>query len=170
MGLKAVDDRQRFEQAVTIVLAHEGGYVNDPADPGGETKYGISKRSYPHLDIKNLTKEQAATIYHKDWWLKYRYGEITDLNVATKVLDLSVNMGPVNAHRILQRAANWAEQDKLKVDGILGPKTLVSVNRADSVRLMQAIRFMAAEYYYLLAKKRDASRKYLFGWLNRAYW
>ena len=160
---------ERFLQAVEVVLAHEGGYVNDPTDPGGETKYGISKRSYPRLDIKNLTIEDAKGIYYRDWWLRYRYNEMADLTVATKVLDLSVNMGAVNAHRILQRAANWAEKDQLKVDGILGSKTFAPVNRAEPERLLQAIRFVAAEYYYSLAKRRTASRKHLFGWLNRAY-
>ena len=57
-----------FDLAIPIVLENEGGYVNDPADPGGETKYGISKRSYPALDIKNLTVEQATAIYLRDFW------------------------------------------------------------------------------------------------------
>ena len=48
-----------FDQVIDRVLAHEGGYVNDPDDPGGETKYGISKKAYPKIDIKNLTKEEA---------------------------------------------------------------------------------------------------------------
>lgn len=169
MGLKAVDDRQRFEQAVTIVLAHEGGYVNNPADPGGETKYGISKRSYPDLDIKNLTREQAIEIYYKDWWCRYRYGEIEDLDVATKVLDLSVNMGPGQAHRLLQQAINLVSDENLKVDGILGPLTLAATNRVNPEKLRQTLRFYAAEYYYSLARARPESRVFLLGWLNRAY-
>ena len=52
-----------FKLAIPRVITNEGGYVNDPDDPGGETKYGISKRSYPALDIKNLTVEQATAIY-----------------------------------------------------------------------------------------------------------
>ena len=59
-----------FDKAMNFVGLMEGGYVNDPIDKGGETKYGISKRSYPNLDIKNLTKEQAREIYYKDFWLK----------------------------------------------------------------------------------------------------
>jgi lysozyme family protein len=164
-----VTDRDRFEQAVEVVLAHEGGYVNNPADPGGETKHGISKRSYPHLDIQALTKEQAKEIYYRDWWAKYRYREIRDLAVGTKVFDLSVNMGPVQAHRILQWAVNFVSDAGLTVDGILGPKTLAAVNSVDPAKLLQVLRYKAAEYYYSLAKARKDSRVFLFGWLNRAY-
>ena len=57
-----------FNKIIEKVLEHEGGYVNDPKDLGGETKYGITKRFYPDVDIKNLTKEQAKTIYHTDYW------------------------------------------------------------------------------------------------------
>ena len=60
----------KFDDAIGIVLKHEGGYVNDKNDPGGETRYGISKRAYPDLDIKNLTISQATEIYKKDYWVK----------------------------------------------------------------------------------------------------
>ena len=93
----------KFVQAVEAVLNHEGGYVNDPDDPGGETKWGISRRSYPSLDITNLTREDAIAIYYRDWWRRYKYDLIEDAAVAAKVLDLSVNMGPSQAHKILQR-------------------------------------------------------------------
>ncbi len=59
---------EKFNKAVRIILAHEGGYVNHPADPGGETNMGISKRSYPDLDIKNLTVAMAKEIYFRDFW------------------------------------------------------------------------------------------------------
>lgn len=57
-----------FEGAFSIVVGIEAGYVNDPDDPGGETKYGISKRSYPSLDIQNLTIDDARAIYRRDFW------------------------------------------------------------------------------------------------------
>lgn len=164
-----MDDR--FAKAIKVVLAHEGGYVNDPNDLGGETNFGISKRSYPNVDIKNLTREQAMEIYHKDWWVRYRYGEIEDLDVATKVFDLSINMGPVPAHKILQQAINFAGSSKLNVDGAIGPLTLSVLNyEADPQKVVQALRFMAAERYYGLAKARPANRGFLLGWLNRAYY
>lgn len=160
----------KFLKAVEVVLAHEGGYVNNPNDPGGETKFGISKRSYPSLDIKNLTKQQAIDIYYRDWWVKYRYREIADVDLATKVFDLSVNMGPSQGHKILQRAINFVEDGNLEVDGIIGPKTIAAANSADVEKVLQTMRFMAAEYYYLLAKRRKEFRSFLMGWLNRAHY
>jgi Glycosyl hydrolase 108 len=62
-------EQEAFEKAVRFTLSWEGGYVSNPNDPGGETKYGISKRAYPHLDIKNLTLDQAKEIYYQDYWL-----------------------------------------------------------------------------------------------------
>jgi lysozyme family protein len=157
-----------FEKAITIVLKHEGGYVNDPNDLGGETKYGISKRSYPHLDIKNLTVEQAIEIYRRDWWDKYRYGDIKDQDVATKVFDLSVNMGPVTAHRLLQEALVFLGYP-VEIDGIIGPQTIAAANKADPRRLLHVIRWLAAHHYYRIAAQSPQSRAFLIGWLNRAY-
>lgn len=158
-----------FEKAIPIVLKHEGGYVNDPNDLGGETKYGISKRSYPHLDIKNLTVEQAVEIYKRDWWDRYKYESIGDLDIAAKVFDLAVNMGANPAHRILQKAVNFVSSSNLKVDGVIGPLTLAALADADAAKVRRAMEFYAAEYYYSLAKARPANRNFLLGWLNRAY-
>jgi hypothetical protein len=63
----------RFLKAFERIIYHEGGYANNASDLGGETKYGISKRSYPHLDIKNLTLDQARQIYYFDFWIKGKY-------------------------------------------------------------------------------------------------
>ena len=157
-----------FEKAITLVLKHEGGYVNDPNDLGGETKYGISKRSYPHLDIKTLTVEQAIEIYRRDWWDKYRYGDIKDQDVATKVFDLSVNMGPATAHRLLQEALVFLDYP-VEIDGIIGPQTIAAANKADPRRLLQVLRWLAAHHYYRIAAQRPQSRAFLLGWLGRAY-
>ena len=62
----------KFKDLIDGVLVREGGYVDHPSDPGGETKYGIAKRSHPKEDIKNLTKERAAEIYEKDYWIPSR--------------------------------------------------------------------------------------------------
>jgi lysozyme family protein len=159
----------KFDKAIKVVLAHEGGYVNDPNDLGGETNFGISKRSYPNVDIKNLTREQAVEIYRRDWWERYKHERIEDIDVATKVFDLAVNMGAVPAHRLLQQAINFTEGKSLAVDGIIGPATLSAVNQADPQQLVQTLRFMAARRYYELAKARPANRGFLLGWLNRAY-
>lgn len=71
----------------------EGGYVNDPDDPGGETKFGISKRSYPHVEIASLTPEAAAEIYKKDFWDKLHLDSYTFKPFRWKLFDIAVNMG-----------------------------------------------------------------------------
>lgn len=83
---------EQFEQAIAFTLSWEGGYVNDPNDPGGETKYGISKKSYGHLDIKNLTVEQAKAIYYEDYWLPSK-AYLDDYPACVIRLDIAVLMG-----------------------------------------------------------------------------
>ena len=66
-----------FDEIIEVTLHHEGGYVHDPKDLGGETNYGIAKRFYPDVDIKNLTKEGAKEIYKKDYWDKNKVDDLT---------------------------------------------------------------------------------------------
>lgn len=97
-----------FERAFEIVVGAEGGYVNDPQDPGGETKYGISKRVYPSFDIKNLTLEQARGIYFEDYWLKAGCDQIADARLAILVFDCAVNQGVSRARQIFSIAKDLA--------------------------------------------------------------
>jgi len=155
---------ERFKLAVKKLLTHEGGYVNDPEDPGGETKFGISKRSYPDLDIKNLTAEDAEEIYFRDWWRKYGYDRIFDKRVAEKVFNLSVNMGARQAHKLLQGAVVDSGGKMIHVDGIIGPRTVEAVNSHPNLDyLMAALRLFAVSYYVSLNKSR-----FLAGWVKRA--
>jgi lysozyme family protein len=80
-----------WEAAIETLLLVEGGYANHPLDKGGETNYGISKRSYPHLNIKTLTREQAAAIYHADYWTKIPHALPDDLR--WMAFDFAVNSG-----------------------------------------------------------------------------
>jgi lysozyme family protein len=156
-----------FRPAFEFMIQHEGGYVNDPADPGGETKWGISKRSYKDLDIAGLTQEDAAQIYLRDYWQPYPYGMLVSQVVANKVFDLAVNMGYHQAHCILQRAVNDCG-GRVVVDGGLGPLTMAAVNAADPNILLEQIREFARRYYYELVAKRPSSKKFLNGWIRRA--
>jgi len=160
---------ERFLRAVEFVLAHEGGYVNDPADPGGETKWGISRRSYPELDIANLTREDAIAIYYRDWWQRYGYDRLMSPTIAAKVLDLSVHVGPRQAHMMLQRALHAVGRRDVAVDGIIGPKTISAANAAPPDALLAALRAEAAAYYRQLIERNPALKKYERGWMNRAY-
>ena len=110
-----------FSSVIEMVLHHEGGYVNHPDDPGGETKYGISKRAYPEIDIANLTEEDAGEIYFKDYWSKIK-GEDLPRGVACVVMDYGVNSGISRASKALQRACGIE-----KGDGIIGPHSLAAV-------------------------------------------
>ena len=84
---------QKFLFAIKFVLNNEGGYSNNNNDNGGETKYGISKRMYPDLDISSLKIDEAIRIYYRDFWSTNRYYEIDDEKIAAKIFDFSINIG-----------------------------------------------------------------------------
>jgi len=163
-----------FLDAVSKVLLDEGGFVDDPADPGGATKFGISQRAYPKLDIANLTIEQAKEIYWRYWWLGYGFDKIHGA-VAAKCFDLGVNMGAKGAIICLQRACR-AIGYALVEDGVLGPMTCDVVNHAgvaEQAALLAALKSEGAAHYRMVAavsvyRGRDQS-KFLSGWLSRAY-
>ncbi|MDR3151249.1 MAG: hypothetical protein LBT67_00155 [Holosporaceae bacterium] len=158
----------KFLKAFDYVMYHEGGYVNDKADPGGETKFGISKRSYPHLDIKNLTRDQARKIYFCDFWMKAKCEQIDNDDIATKFFDLCVNMGIPQAVRLIQRALRSAGQT-VADDGIIGPVTLQAINKADPTDLLAALKSEAAGLYRLIANANPSQQRFIEGWLCRAY-
>lgn len=109
-----------FDEAFNRLIDHEGGYVNNPKDPGGETKFGISKRSYPLVDIKNLTRNGARAIYLTDFWCRGKMDEF-DGAIAFQVFDAAVNHGIETAIRLMQKAAGVAD------DGHIGPVTIAAV-------------------------------------------
>lgn len=115
------------DDAIAFVMRPdiEGGYVNDPRDPGGETNYGISKKAYPNEDIKNLTPQRAHEIYRDDYWNPVA-GRIVDIapRLAFLVFDSSVNQGKGAAARMLQGVLRASQ------DGIIGPKTLEALQEA----------------------------------------
>jgi lysozyme family protein len=116
-----------FDRSFDILLGHEGGYVNHSADPGGETRWGISKRSYPAEDIKNLSVDRAKQIYKRDFWDKCRCDELPP-PLALLVFDASVNCGPSRSVKWLQKAVG------ANPDGAAGPRTAEAVRAAVSKR------------------------------------
>ena len=139
----------KFKSAIPTIFLHEGGYVNHPNDPGGETNFGITKRTYPHLDIKNLTKAQARKIYRRDFLNPGKYEKIDNQQAATKVFDLAVNMGPRRAHRLLQKAVR-------------------ATNKVPASKLLQELRAVAVLFYVNLVFKNADRAVFLRGWLRRA--
>ena len=97
-----------FDTAFEFVLRWEGGYVNDPNDPGGKTKYGISQRSYPHLDIENLTVYDVKQIYYEDYWLKLECDQLSP-PFDIIVFDCAVNMGVSRAREFLEESSDWRD-------------------------------------------------------------
>ena len=145
-----------FDYFIERVLTHEGGYVNDPRDPGQETRWGISKRAYPQVDIRNLTRAQAVDIYRRDFWQRVR-GDELPREFAFQALDAAVNHGIGNAVRWMQRAAGVAD------DGVIGPVTLAAVQRAQPADLV--LRFNAERLrFYAKLTTFDAFGR---GWVNR---
>ena len=111
----------KFNLCITFCKGKEGPYSDDPLDPGGETAWGLSKKAYPHLDMKNLTWEQAKEVYRYDRWNPMR-GDELPLPIALLIFEHSVNQSDATGGvMVLQRALGQ------KVDGIFGPITMAAV-------------------------------------------
>jgi lysozyme family protein len=130
----------KFEDAIEILLKHEGGYVNHPKDPGGETNFGIAKRSYPDLNLKTLTKEEAVEIYRRDFWEKCKI-ELLPPALRLIVFDCAVNQGPGVAVGLLQAAVGS------KVDGVLGPETLTKLQGLNTFKVLEKYAALRLERY-----------------------
>lgn len=117
-----------FDQAFEKLIGHEGGYVNDARDPGGETRYGISKRGYPGEDIAGMTLARAQLLYRRDYWGPAGCDAVPD-PVKFPLFDHAVNGGVRAAVKTLQRAAGAVP------DGLLGPMTLQAVQSMPPARL-----------------------------------
>jgi lysozyme family protein len=143
---KRINKLLMFDLIIAKILQHEGGYVNDPDDLGGETKYGISKRTFPNVDIKNLTRKEAIEIYRKTYYEPLKISEFTNINLALNYMDMAVNAGKKNAKEILDKA-----NAESKTTG------------EDVVKIYKRLR---VEYYKKVALLRN-NQKFLAGWLNR---
>lgn len=121
-----------FDQAFERLRGHEGGYVNDPRDPGGETKFGISRRAYPGEDIAGMTIERAKTIYLRDYWGPAGCDAVPDA-LKFDLFDTAVNSGVRAAVKLLQKAAGMPPSGQ---DGILGPHTLQVVQSMPATKLL----------------------------------
>ena len=148
----------KFDLAVELVIGFEGSYVNDPRDPGGETKWGISKRSYPDLDIRNLSTDDAKAIYKRDYWDKVRCDELPE-GLRLVVFDCAVNQGIARATYFLQKLSG------AKCDGMIGPKTLALVNKKNPVEFLVNYLTERQLHYVNLSTFKRFGR----GWTRRIY-
>ncbi len=179
---------QTVTDIAKAIVAREGGYVNDPDDPGGATNHGVTIHTMRRLgldltgdgevseaDVRRLTREQAVEIFVDHYYRRPRIAELPEVLQAS-VFDMYVNAG-ANAVKILQRLLNEMGHD-LTVDGALGPISIAATHRACADRpdlVADAYGIARRNYYYALADARPASRKYARrrdggkgGWITRA--
>lgn len=145
-----------FEQIIEKVLGHEGGYVNNPNDPGGETKFGITKRDFPNEDIKTLTRERAKELYKELYWDKPQLEKVP-IHLKYIVFDTGVNMGTGMAIKILQRASGAT------VDGIMGTETAFKSQHTT----VEAYAFYRMYRYMELIGRNNNLATFSKGWANR---
>jgi lysozyme family protein len=145
-----------FDQAFAKLIDHEGGYVNDRRDPGGETKYGISKAAYPGEDIAGMTLERAKAIYLRDYWGPAGCDALPDA-AKLQVFDMAVNSGVKPAIKAVQLAVGAA------ADGVLGPLTLQAVQSMPATRFVARFNSARLTFYASLPQWPAFGR----GWVQR---
>jgi lysozyme family protein len=145
-----------FDTVFERTIGHEGQYSNDPRDPGGETNWGISKRSHPNLIIKSLTREQAKDIYLYEFWNIIEADTLPD-SVAYQVFDFAVNSGIETAIRYFQRTLNVAD------DGNFGPESKVAMQKMTEPDMIMNLNAERLEFMTKLKNWPNASK----GWARR---
>lgn len=159
-----------FDKFAEHIRKEEGGYSNNPVDPGGATNMGITQReldrsraAYPDLrlplNVKDLTWPQAKEIYRRNYWNEVR-GDDLPVGIGLLVADAAVNQGTVRAKRWLQEAAG------VKVDGWIGPGTLSAVRKANQLELMGEVAARRAHHYMLQDSIDDT---FGLGWARRLF-
>ena len=169
MGLVRTKLRYAFSEAFRETLGLEGGYVNDPDDPGGETMYGISKRSYPDVDIARLTTGQAMTIYRQDYWDALDLGKVLNSIISGEIFDTAVNMGRKQAVLIAQKALNFLGENLVE-DGIIGQKTIQALNKwgqKDDRALFVCLNGFQFARYKQITERNHKFKKFSRGWTKR---
>jgi lysozyme family protein len=145
-----------FDDMFNRLMSHEGGYVNNPQDPGGETKWGLSKRSYPHLNIRELTNDDARGIYLRDFWAPINGNDLYD-GVAFQLFDFAVNSSIGTAIRYYQRALGVAD------DGHFGPVSIAAARTMSESD--QIMRLCAERLDYM--RKLNTWSTFGKGWAGR---
>ncbi|WP_455756498.1 glycoside hydrolase family 108 protein [Sulfurimonas sp.] len=162
-----------FDRAFEATIGHEGGYVDDPTDNGGETKFGISKRSFPEIDIKNLSLSTAKSIYLENYWntKQANLGLLPD-SIGIEVFDTSVNMGRHRALKMLQEALNLLNRnesrfDDLKVDGWIGNATISAVEKTKESELLKVLNGLQFTKYLEFVNNNEDQERFFAGWIKR---
>ncbi len=158
----------RFRRCIDKLLTLEGGYVNHKSDKGGETKFGISKRAYPTVNIAALTRDDATQIYHKDYWSPLHLDEFASEELASAVFDMGVNAGIGRAAKLLQTAVNNLGKP-LSVDGHIGRATVAMVNNFPEELLLDEFKTECCRHYDRIVANDPTQAVFLKGWKRRIY-
>jgi len=170
-----------FNLALSKVLSHEGGYVNDPDDLGGETYKGISRKShsswsgwaiidqnkikpnYPKsIEANEKLRNLVEQFYFDTFWKPLKADEIQNQTSAESVFDFAINAGIKTATKLVQYIVGT------KADGIIGEKTLSKINSIDFGYFQAALTVAKLKYYLFIIQRRPTSKKFLLGWLSRS--
>lgn len=158
-----------FDRAIEHVRQAEGGLSDRVEDRGGLTKFGISQRAYPDVDIRALTWPEAAAIYKRDYWDSLRLDDLPEL-VSIKTMDIAVNLGVGGATKVLQRALVYLGAD-IPVDGSMGPRTTAAVRSCRNLdALLAAIAGYQFMHYAELVEAKPSQVIFAAGWAKRALW
>ncbi len=167
---KAVKMTTQFSTSLQYTLTNEGGFVNNPKDPGGATNFGITIETLSQWrgvtctvdDVKNLTVAEASEIYLSYYWNPLMLFQINNQSVATAIFDIGVNDGIENVTRFIQHVANVA------VDGVIGPDTITAVNNMDPKVFMGCFVSRVISHYNWLVTEKPEEQEFLADWLKRA--
>lgn len=169
------------DEIINEIIRVEGGYVNDSADSGGETNFGITevvaRANGYHGPMRDMPREVAFDIYVGKYWDAVRGDQLAALSehVAEEVVDTAVNMGPGRAGTFLQRALNALNSSAelyqdLKVDGAIGLATLTALaaylKQRNELVLSRALNCLQGSFYIELAERREKDERFVYGWLK----
>lgn len=172
------------EAIIDALIGREGGYVNNPDDTGGATRWGVTEavaRAYGYKgDMKALPRETAVEIYRKKYWVATGYDKISALSqaVAEELFDTGVNMGPMVGSEWLQRLLNVFNAKgtlyaDIAVDGSIGPASLAALKAFLAKRgkegeavILKALNCLQGARYVELAERRVANETFVYGWIR----
>ena len=169
-----------FNKAIEHILDLEGGFVNDPADSGGATNWGITLGFYQsHVDpdagpqdIRDLKRERAKELYRRFFWIPhdyavegYHYGDLPD-RIAWLCLSFSINMGPRRCHKLLQNALVKLGAE-IDVDGWLGPSTIAATRSSRNIEVVKRFAVEALLFYRSIAENDSSQERFIEGWFYR---
>ncbi len=170
-----------FKKSLELVLKHEGGYVCDPSDPGGETYKGVARNMHSgwvgwqeidlakkepgfpaNLDRKTSLTERIEDFYRVNFWSKIKGDDINNEVVAQAIFDFAVNAGTSTSASLAQKIAGVA------ADGVIGPASVTAINNVDPELFIASFTVLKIARYIAIVKKRPESKKYFYGWVCRA--